>query len=105
MQERDELLEQQAVAPAAAASAADEDSSATPSTPASPSSGSGNNLRLTVIVCVAVAGMCVLVAAILSFLLFCRKGGTEEVEGEVDANMKGVHPYMDDSIDGESKVR
>jgi hypothetical protein len=51
-----------------------------------------------------VAGACVLVAAVLSFLMFCGKGGDANGEGEAE-HLKASHPYADGSeLDGDSKV-
>ena len=108
VQERDALLAetpQESTEPAAAEDPAAEDATGTETTVTEGDDGNGS-FSLTVIVCVAVAGLCVLVASILAVLMFCGRGGAD-AEGEADEHMKGVHPFVDDShlIDGDSKVR
>ena len=109
MQERDALLEatpQESADPVDVTGDAEEEPGA-PASITGDQSGNGNSpFSLTVIVCVAVAGACVLGAAVIAFLLCGRGGGEAEGEGEGE-HMKGVHPYIDDShlIDGDSKVR
>lgn len=103
MQERDTLLAAlpQAQAPENLATTETLPGTA-PETAANVEGSDGDGINLTVVVCITVAGMCVLVAAVLSFLLLCSRGRGEP-EGDP---MKAGHSVMCDSnlMDADSKV-